>query len=126
VSLEMTKDMSVAAVHSWLEAMDAESIYDGQRLAQPDEVVNYRTGDGLEKALLLGNVIRHRRPGDSVEIVVEGDQVTVNEDGEYKFRSAKGLRKRLQIAADGTIRVDEQPSPVADSFVTSSPIKLVS
>jgi len=106
VSLEVTKDMSVGAVYSWLEAMDAESIYDGQRLAQPDEVANYMTGDGLEKAVLLANMIRHRRPGDSVEIVVEGDQVTVKGGGEYKFGSAKGLRKRLQIAADGTIRVD--------------------
>jgi len=35
-----------------------ESIYDGpSRLAQPDEVWNYGTGDGLEKCLLAANIL---------------------------------------------------------------------
>jgi len=38
-----------------------ESIYDGAtRLAQPDEVWNFRRGDGLEKALMAANILRGR------------------------------------------------------------------
>jgi hypothetical protein len=41
-----------------------ESIYGGEaRLAQPDEVWNFRRGDGFEKALLVANVLRGRGAG---------------------------------------------------------------
>ena len=41
-----------------ISALGNESIYDGaSRLAQPDEVWNYRTGDGLEKCLLAANAV---------------------------------------------------------------------
>jgi hypothetical protein len=42
-------------------AWPGESIYDGgTRLAQPDEVWNFRTGDGFEKALMAANILRGR------------------------------------------------------------------
>ena len=37
-----------------------ESIYEGNRLALPDEVVNFKRGDGLEKAFTLLNVLKSR------------------------------------------------------------------
>ncbi len=37
--------------------MPDQSIYDDQRLALPDEVWNFRRGDGIEKALLLADYI---------------------------------------------------------------------
>ena len=41
-----------------------ESIYDGaSRLAQPDEVWNFRRGDGFEKALMVANILRGRGAG---------------------------------------------------------------
>ncbi|MHC4639473.1 MAG: hypothetical protein ACYTBV_18550, partial [Planctomycetota bacterium] len=46
VSIEMTKSMSIDEVYNWLEKMNNNSIYDENRLAQPDEVANYKTGDG--------------------------------------------------------------------------------
>lgn len=51
---------------SRIAALGNESIYDGpSRLAQPDEVWNFGTGDGLEKCLLAANAV----PGcDAVEI----------------------------------------------------------
>ena len=43
---------------------DNESIYDGAtRLAQPDEVWNFRRGDGFEKALMVANILRGRGEG---------------------------------------------------------------
>ena len=47
-----------AAVVARIAALGGESIYDGaSRLAQPDEVWNYGTGDGLEKCLLAANAL---------------------------------------------------------------------
>ena len=41
-----------------IAALNHESIYDGpSRLAQPDEVWNFKTGDGLEKCLLAANAV---------------------------------------------------------------------
>ncbi|HNX34504.1 MAG TPA: hypothetical protein PKM57_07745 [Kiritimatiellia bacterium] len=53
----LAEESLVSRVASW----PAESIYDGPaRLAQPDEVWNFRRGDGFEKALLVANVVRSR------------------------------------------------------------------
>jgi len=44
-----------------VSAWSSESIYDGAaRLAQPDEVWNFRRGDGFEKALMVANILRGR------------------------------------------------------------------
>lgn len=83
--------------------MSDESIYDGNRLAQPDEVVNYKTGDGLEKAFVLANVIRQSRPEQAVELSVDGAEVLVGAGKEYRFESAKTLRKKLSILPNGDI-----------------------
>jgi hypothetical protein len=55
-----------------VQAFVDQSIYDEDgRLAQPDEVWNYRRGDGAEKALLLANVLRQRHPDAAITIDVE-------------------------------------------------------
>jgi len=98
VSLEMTASMSIEQVHQWLEQMGNASIYDGMRLAQPDEVANYRTGDGIEKAFLLANVIRHRYPQRSIDICVDNADVTLSAGGRYCFKSQKNLTKKVKMA----------------------------
>ncbi len=103
VSLAMARSMSLDAVYAWLQKMDNVSIYDGKRLAQPDEVANYRTGDGLEKALLLANVIRQKFPQENIEIAVSGDSVVLKGAGEYRFDSSKGLKKQIRISSAGEI-----------------------
>ncbi len=50
--------MTDTAVIKAVRKLPDESIYDeAGRLAQPDEVWNYGRGDGVEKALLLANVL---------------------------------------------------------------------
>ena len=73
--------------------MPDESIYEEPgRLAQPDEVWNYGRGDGVEKAMLLANIIHNRRPGDDIEMKVSGDKVILRVGGKiYDFKSRKGL-----------------------------------
>ncbi|MFZ0034582.1 MAG: hypothetical protein WAK60_06310 [Sedimentisphaerales bacterium] len=103
VSIQAAASMSVEQVHAWLERMENASIYDGKRLAQPDELANYKTGDGLEKAFLLANVMRERDPHRDIKITVDNDAVVITGQREYRFLSAKGLQKQVRISADGVI-----------------------
>ncbi len=94
--------VSLAAAAGWPEAdlaarvaaLPNASIYDGPgRLAQPDEVWNYQRGDGVERALLLGHLLRARRPDRPVAVEVEPDAARVVAEGRpaSSFPSDKGL-----------------------------------
>ncbi len=107
VSIQMAGSMPVEQVYKWLEEMPNDSIYDGGRLAQPDEVANYRTGDGLEKAFLLANIIHERDPEQDMEIIAEKNKVILKGRNEYRFTSTKGLKKRIGIDAAEVLRVVE-------------------
>jgi len=105
VSLEMAKSMSVDGVYEWLNRMKDVSIYDGNRLAQPDEVANYYTGDGLERAFVMANVLRQRNPEQDLHLEVDNSRVLLCGAQEYRFTSAKRLQGQVDIAADGEIAV---------------------
>jgi hypothetical protein len=103
VSIQMAESMSLEQLYTWLKEIKNYSIYDGKRLAQPDEVANYRTADGLEKAFLLANVIRQRKPEQDIEIAVDNKDVIVKGQNEYRFVSDKGFKKIIGISAEGEI-----------------------
>jgi len=105
VSLKMVESKSDDDIYAWLEQMNDTSIYDAKRLAQPDEVANYKTGDGLEKAFLLADVIRQRKPEQNIELVVDKNDVILKGPDEYRFVSAKDLEKQIRISSAGTISV---------------------
>jgi hypothetical protein len=105
VGVQMAGSTPIQDVYRWLQQMNSVSIYDDKRLAQPDELANYGTGDGLEKALLLANVIRQRDPQQDIRIVVDNDDVVLEGGGEYRFASEKGLQKTVHIAPAGTISI---------------------
>jgi hypothetical protein len=107
VSLEMASSISLNVLYEHLKKIENISIYDGPRLAQPDEVINYRRGDGLEKALFLANVIRQKFPKGNIEIIAAGSKIVVKGEGEYRFESSKGLKKKIQIFSSGDIVVQE-------------------
>ncbi|MFA5239852.1 MAG: hypothetical protein WC476_09135 [Phycisphaerae bacterium] len=107
VSIQMTESMSLEQAFDWLNKMKDDSIYDGGRLAQPDEVANYKTGDGLEKAFLLANVIRQKSPAQNIEIVSDENGVVLKGPNQYRFVSAKGLGKQISISADGKIMIKD-------------------
>ncbi|MBP5226849.1 MAG: hypothetical protein J6336_05640 [Kiritimatiellae bacterium] len=72
----MTPEAVLEKIASWPD----ESIYDEPfRFAQPDEVWNFRRGDGWEKGLLLVNILRARRPGSAFALTVHDGTVTVSE-----------------------------------------------
>ena len=82
------------------------SIYNDKRLAQPDEVANYKTGDGLEKAFLLANVIRESNPVQDIEIITDKEKVILKDRREHQFISTKNLDKSIIFHADGKIIID--------------------
>lgn len=79
VTLVGAESMSIEEAFEYLNNMGEISIYSDNRLAQPDEVWNFSTGDGLEKAFTLLDITRNRgleswletSPG-SAKIVVDG------------------------------------------------------
>jgi hypothetical protein len=107
VSIQMVKTMSIKEIYSLLGQMKNISIYHDKRLAQPDEVANYKTGEGLEKAFLLANVIRERNPEQVVEIIADKGQVILKGWHEYRFVSTKNLEKSIIISTDGKIAISD-------------------
>ena len=97
VSIETVKDKSIKETYQWLEQMDNGSIYDGSRLAQPDEVINFHRGDGAEKAILLANVIHDRDSEMSIVIEINDQNVLLKAEEDYYFTSNKGLDKKMVV-----------------------------
>jgi hypothetical protein len=107
VSIKVSEGMSVEETYTWLKHIKNDSIYDGKRLAQPDEVVNYKTGDGLEKAFFLANIISERNPEEDIEIVIDTKQVILKGQNEYRFDSTKNIKKRISISPNGKTTVSD-------------------
>jgi hypothetical protein len=81
-----------------IDALSGESIYEGKRLAQPDEVWNFRHGDGIEKALLMASWIHHADKDSEMILDISWNDVVLSYSGEnYTFRSTKGLSKKIII-----------------------------
>lgn len=76
-----------------LNGMEASSIYEGPgRLAQPDEVWNYGRGDGLEKAILLANLLKNRMPDERLALEIDSTRATlISDSGTHRFETGKGL-----------------------------------
>ncbi|MBL7016135.1 MAG: hypothetical protein ISR84_01110 [Kiritimatiellales bacterium] len=96
--IEATRKLSDDELFQTLEKMDSDSIYDGPRLAQPDEVWNFQTGDGLEKAILLSNVWKTRHPDDSIELNLQPDCAEITLGAKtISFESNKELSRQCRL-----------------------------
>jgi len=107
VSIRIAGSTSLEQAYSWLEKMQNVSIYDGKRLAQPDEVANYKTGDGLEKAFLMANIMHERDPEQDIEIIAEKNNVILKGQSEYRFTSTKSIEKQVRIPAGKVLNILE-------------------
>lgn len=97
VSVEGAREMETSDLVRKIREMPDGSIYDGPgRLAQPDEVWNYGRGDGLEKAVLLANILHSRMPDEEVVIELSPDRalLKVGQAG-YDFSSRKEIREQV-------------------------------
>ncbi len=98
VSVAGAGEASLAEVADRLSGWADESIYDGPRLAQPDEVWNYQRGDGVEKALCLANIARNAHGVDDLQLAVAPDRAVVTSGGTaYAFDSQKGLAHETHL-----------------------------
>ena len=70
VSLEGLKGKTADLAYQVLSGMPGDSIYDGRRLAQPDEVWNFGRGDGLEKAIVLANFLYNEARPKAMKLTV--------------------------------------------------------
>ena len=96
VVIEKTEALSDDELIQTLQDLTNKSIYDGSRIAQPDEVWNFQRGDGLELAFALSNVWKSRHPEDSIELKVSDGEVLLKLGSkEVQFESGKGLSKEI-------------------------------
>lgn len=100
VSIEMAQGKSTSEVYEWLRSMPNHSIYDGNRLAQPDEIVNFGVGDGVEKAIALANIVHDKDGSEEIEIVIDGGEVVVRAGEDFRFESSKTLKKTLRFGGN--------------------------
>ena len=104
VCVEQALSMSLDEVYGWLGQMPNESIYDGKRLAQPDEVANYVRGDGLEKAFVLAAVAYQEGNETNIKMSILESRVVLEispkseESKKYEFISTKGFRREVDIS----------------------------
>ena len=98
VIITVTKNLSDAELIQTLQDIPNESIYDGSRLAQPDEVWNFQRGDGLERAIALADVWKSRYPDTEIVLESSGSEVTLGlGEQTVSFASSKGLEKRITL-----------------------------
>jgi len=90
VSIGYFRGMDLQAVFDQLKAWPDQSIYDGNRLALPDELVNFQRGDGMEKALTLMNIAKSRHLPFSIKQTREALEVQIEKD-KFVFISGKNL-----------------------------------
>ena len=92
VCIELARALETPMVVACLREMSDESIYDGPRAAQPDEVWNARRGDGFEKAVTLAAILHARAPETPFTLKAAGETATLTFDSkDYAFPSWKGL-----------------------------------
>ena len=98
VAFEDFKGNSVDEVYEKINGLVNESIYSENRLAQPDEVWNFRRGDGIEKAYLLGSWILHNDPDQKITIDISNKEVLLKtQKYSFHFESSKGIVKTITV-----------------------------
>lgn len=97
VSIAATAALSDSQVVERVTALPNESIYDGAgRLAQPDEVWNYGRGDGLERAILLANILHGRDQQKKLTLSISPTKAVLKSAAqEFAFASGKQLPEQV-------------------------------
>ncbi|MCX7726802.1 MAG: hypothetical protein N2053_08125, partial [Chitinispirillaceae bacterium] len=100
VCIEGLRKLDVDDIYNFLNTLPNESIYNGySRLALPDEVWNYKRGDGIEKAILFMNVLRNRY-NDEVHIKFETPEILYIKFQNRRFTFITNKRVNLPTEED--------------------------
>jgi hypothetical protein len=99
VSVKGLINKTIEEVVRILKELPEQSIYDGKRLALPDEVWNFKMGDGIEKAILLANILINKDLNNRIRINIDAYNVTLSFNSkDYQFKTSKSLKKQIEIA----------------------------
>lgn len=104
VCCKESESLSEEEIIERIKAFEPHSIYEGNRLAQPDETWNFRRGDGIEKALLLFDILKSRNTALSGTLTIKNHTalLRVEEAGkaarEFAFASEKELEETLSLS----------------------------
>ncbi len=99
VSIAGSTKLSDSEMIQRVSAFENESIYDGPRLAQPDEVWNFGRGEGIEKALCIANIWNARHPDDPTALRVHQQEVVLTLGSQsFPFTTSK------ELSHDGPLR----------------------
>jgi hypothetical protein len=99
VSLEGLKGKTADTVFHMISDMPNNSIYDAQRLAQPDEVWNFGRGDGVEKAILFANFLYNEMKQRDLNLIIDKAYVILESTPiKYRFLSTKEITKQMKLA----------------------------
>lgn len=91
VSIAYFREMDIQTVYETLHSWTNASIYEGNRLALPDEVVNFQRGDGLEKAITMVHLLKTRNLGE-VHLHTKGSVIHVTAGNHsFHFNTAKSI-----------------------------------
>jgi hypothetical protein len=89
VSVDFFKDMDLDKVYEVLTCWPDESIYEGNGIAMPDELVNFKRGEGTEKAITFINIAKSRH----LEITSEThDKKILLKTGNQRFEFVAGKK----------------------------------
>ncbi|MCK4907193.1 MAG: hypothetical protein KAS64_06570 [Spirochaetes bacterium] len=94
VSITENENSSIPEIYKIIIDMSNESIYPENRLAMPDEVWNFKTGDGFEKAALFLNILQSKTTPDNTGIVINGSEISIKditENNTYIFNTKKDI-----------------------------------
>jgi hypothetical protein len=108
VSIDGCKYLTDDAVVLEIERFYPESIYEDTRLAQPDEVWNFRRGDGLERLICVANILSARHPDAAIHLEPAGDSLRLRVGSrEYLATSTKPFSTNVSLS--------QRPLPAANS-----------
>ena len=92
------RKLSEAEALKKIVSLEDESVYDENRMAQPDEVWNFQRGDGAEKAFAIATLLKTRKPDRPVKLIFSGSDVQVLwEKKSLSLTSNKGLQQEVEV-----------------------------
>jgi hypothetical protein len=100
-SVESLNGKTSKEIYNLLLNLPDDSIYDAQRLAQPDEVWNFKRGDGIEKAILLANFLIHHSNSEKISLEIDKEKVMLYcNENVFMFHSNKKLKYKKEVISN--------------------------
>jgi hypothetical protein len=94
VTIEKMKGMDPQQAYQLVAKLENESIYEeSTRIAQPDEILNFGRGDGIEKAICFINYLKNQFPDTEYSLDGSDRQIKVKfNKKEYTFKTSKTVK----------------------------------